>query len=558
MKVVIIGGVAAGPKVASRIVRLIPDAQVTVVEKGKFLSYAGCGLPYYVSGVVKEQSELMCTPVGVVRDSVFFQKVKNFRAMNQTEAMEVDRSAKRVRVRDVTSGEESWLDYDKLVLATGAAPVIPPVPNVDLKNIFTLHGIPDTEGIKEMLSEGKARDVVIVGGGLIGVEATEALVEKGCRVTAVEMLPQILGMLDWEMAELVRRHMESHGVKVLTSTKVESFEGNGRVTGVVTNQGRLPADMVILSVGVRPTVKLARDAGLEIGTTGAIKVDQHMRTSDPDVYAAGDCVECTDLLTGQPCFVPLGSTANKQGRVAANNICDVDDVFPGVLGSTVCKVFDYCVARTGLTEVAARKQGYDVVSAMAPAPDKAHYMPQAKPLLLKIVVDKKSRRLLGVQATGPGAGDKRIDVAAMAITAEMTVDQLANADLCYAPPYSPAMDNLITAANVARNKLDGRMVGVSPIEVHRMMKDETDFVFLDVRSPAEYEKVRLPKSTLIPLGALRNRLDELPKNKEIVAFCKISLRGYEAGLILKAAGFEKVRVMDGGVAMWPFETVSPN
>jgi rhodanese-related sulfurtransferase len=350
--------------------------------------------------------------------------------------------------------------------------------------------------------------------------------------------------------------MESHGVKVLTSAKVDSFEGNGKVQEVVTNQDRLRADMVILSVGVRPNVRLARDAGLEIGATGAIKVDQHMRTSDPDIYAAGDCVQCTDLVTGQPCFVPLGSTANKQGRVAANSICDVHDTFPGVLGSTVCKVFDYCVARTGLTEAAAGKLGREVVAVMAPAPDKAHYMPGAKTLLLKLVADKESRRLLGVQATGPGAADKRIDVAALAITAGMTVDELANADLCYAPPYSPAMDNIITAANVARNKLDGRMVGVSPMDVHRMIEDKEDFVFLDVRSPAEYEEVRLPHATLIPLGTLRNRLDELPRDREIITFCKISLRGYEAALILKAAGFEKVRVMDGGIAMWPFEMAS--
>jgi len=556
MKVVIIGGVAAGPKVASRIIRLAPDAEVTIVEKGKLLSYAGCGLPYYISGVVKEQAELMSTPVGVVRDPVFFHKVKNVRVLNQTEAISVDRAGKRAEVKDLNSGEESWLDYDKLVFATGAAPVVPPIPNIELENIFTLHGVHDAEGIKTILSETKARDVVVVGGGLIGVEATEALVESGCRVTVVEMLPQTLSMLDWEIAKLVEQHMESHGVKVLTSTKVQSFEGSGKVERVVTDQGSLTADMVILAIGVRPTTKLAQDAGLEIGTTGAIKVDPRMCTSDPDIYAAGDCVECVDLLTSNACFVPLGSTANKQGRVAANNICGLSDTFPGVLGSTVCKVFDYCVGRTGLTETAAHKLGYETVTALAPAPDKAHFMPGAKPLLLKLVADKKSRRLLGTQATGPGVADKRIDVAAMAITGGMTVDQLANADLCYAPPYAPAMDNIITAANVARNKLDGLMVGVSSAEVHRMMEDGTDFVFLDVRSPAEYEQVRLPRSTLIPLGALRGRTEELRKDKDIIAFCKVSLRGYEAALILKAAGFEKVRVLDGGVVMWPFEKES--
>jgi len=556
MRIIVVGGVAAGPKTASKVIRLMPDAEVTVIEKGKLLSYAGCGLPYYVSGVVKEQKELLSTPVGVMRDPVFFRKVKNVHVMNQTEALEIDRTGKRVRVRALTDGKESWLDYDKLVLATGGTPVVPPIPHVDLENIFTLHGVHDAEGIRAVLAQGKARDVVIVGGGLIGVETTEALVESGCRVTVVEMLPQVLSVLDWEMARLVEKHMESCGVKVLTSSKVLSFQGNGQVSAVVTEQGTLPADMVVLAVGVRPNVKLARDADLEIGPTGAIQVDEHMRTSDPDVYAAGDCVESVDLVTRRPCFVPLGSTANKQGRVVAVNICGGNDVFPGVLGSTVCKVFDYCVARTGLTETAARQLGYEVVIAMAPGPDRAHYMPTAAPLLLKIVVDGKTRRLLGAQATGLGAGDKRIDVAAMAITAGMTVDQLANADLCYAPPYSPAMDNIITAANVARNKLDGHMVGISAQEVHHMIETKEEFVLLDVRSPAEYEEVRLPGSTLIPLGALRERMAELPKDKDIVTFCKVSLRGYEAALILKAAQFEKVRVMDGGIVMWPYEKLT--
>jgi len=556
MRVVIIGGVAAGPKVASKVIRLMPTAEVTVVEKGELLSYAGCGLPYYISGVVKEQKELMSTPVGVVRDPVFFQKVKNVHVLNYTEALRIDRDAKRVRVRNVQDDNERWLDYDKLVLATGAEPVVPPIPQIDLDNIFTLHGVHDAEGIRAVLSEEKARDVVVVGGGLIGVEATEALARHGCRVTIVEMLPQVLRILDWEMAKLVERHLETQGVRVCTGRKVESFRGDGAVSGVVTDDGEVhPADMVILAIGVRPNVKLAQECGLDIGPTRAIKVDEHMRTSDPDIYAAGDCAESLDLVTGKPCYVPLGSTANKQGRVAAVNLCGGTDTFPGVLGSTVCKVFDYCVARTGLTEAAARQNGYDVVTALAPAPDKAHFMPDAKPLFLKLVVDAATRRLLGAQATGPGEGAKRIDVAAMAITAGMTVDQLANADLCYAPPYSPAMDNIITAANVARNKLDGHMQGISPMAVKEKLDKGADLLLLDVRSRTEYEEVHLAGSTLIPLGELRSRLGELPRDKEIIVFCKISLRGYEAALILRAAGFNNVRVMDGGIAMWPYERV---
>ena len=552
-KVVVIGGVAAGPKVASKVIRLEPDAEVTIIEKGEFLSYAGCGLPYYVSGVVKEQKELMSTPVGVVRDSVFFRNVKNVHVLNHAEAMEIDRTGKRVRVRNHKNGNDEWVDYDRLMLATGAKPVIPPIPGVALDNVFTLHGVNDAEGVKSVLAEGKADDVVIVGGGLIGVEVTEALVEKGCRVTVVEMLPQILTMLDWEMAKLVAQHMESHGVKVLTETTVTKIEGGTHVTGVVTDHGPVAADMVIMAVGVRPNVDLARAAHLEIGETGAIKVDERMRSSDPDIYAAGDCVECTNLVTGKPCYVPLGSTANKQGRVAAVNICDGDDTFPGVLGSSVCKVFDFCVARTGLSESAARQEGYDVETVLAPAPDKAHFMPTAKPLMLKLIVDRKTRRLLGAQATGPGDGARRVDVAAMAIAAGFTVDELAKADLVYAPPYSPAMDNIITASDVARNKLDGYMEGISPMEVRGLLDRGADVIMLDVRSPQECAQVRLPGCVNIPLGALRGRLDELDRTKHIVAFCKISLRGYEAALILKAADFEHVSVMDGGILMWPYE-----
>ena len=553
LNVLVIGGVAAGPKTAAKIMRLNPQAQVTVLERGKFVSYAGCGLPYYVSGVVKEQKDLMSTPVGVLRDPGFFQKVKNVKVLTETEALEIDRKGRRVRARRNGEAGEFWLEYEKLVLATGASPIVPPIPNNDLANIFTLHSLPDADGIKALLAQAVAREVVVIGGGLIGVEAVEALVQCGCRVTVVEMMPQILRMFDWEMARLAEQHLESHGVKVMTDTRVTSFEGEGQVRAVLTSRGRLPADLVLLGVGVKPNVDLARRAGLQIGPTGAIQVDAGMRTSDPDIYAAGDCAESTDLVTGKPCYVPMGSTANKQGRVAAINICGGQDRFPGVVGSTVCRVFDFCVARTGLTEAAARQHGYETTTVLAPDTDRPHYMPTAKPLIIKLVVDARARKLLGAQTVGPGAGDKRMDVAAIAITAGMTVDQLAKVDLCYAPPYSPALDNIITAANVARNKLDGQMTGITSLEVKQRLDNKADFLFLDVRSPAEHQQERLPGSTLIPLGALRSRLGELPRDKEIVTFCKVSLRGYEAAKILQGAGFPNVRVMDGGVVAWPFE-----
>jgi rhodanese-related sulfurtransferase len=315
----------------------------------------------------------------------------------------------------------------------------------------------------------------------------------------------------------------------------------------------LPADLVVLGIGVKPNADLARAAGLQVGVTSGIKVNESLQTSDPDIYAVGDCAESMDLVTGKPCYVPMGSTANKQGRVAAINICGGQDRFPGILGSAVCKVFDFCVARTGLTEAAARQLGYNTVTVLVPEADHPHYMPQAKLIIIKLVVDKATRKLLGAQAVGPGEGDKRMDIAAMAITAGMTVDQLSKVDLCYAPPYSPALDNIITAANVARNKLDGLVSGITPMEVKAQLDAKKDFLFLDVRTPLEFKQEHLPGSTLIPLGELRSRLGELPKDKEIVTFCKVSLRGYEAARILQGAGFTHVRVMDGGVAVWPFD-----
>ncbi len=555
MKVIIVGGVAAGPKVAAKICRLDPDAQVTIIERGKLMSYAGCGLPYYISGVVDDQKKLMSTPVGEVRDPVFFQRVKNIRVMNQTEAVDVDRENKRVKVSEAFSGKTEWYDYDKLVLATGAEPVIPDISGINLGNVFTLHGVSDAEGIKSRLEQKSARDVVIVGGGLIGIEITEALAQRGCRVTIVELKDQILPMMDWEIARLFERNMESHGVKVLTNTKVEGLEGDGEVKRVVTDKGTLTADMVIIAAGLKPNTSLAVGAGLEIGETGGIKVDKFMKTSDDDIYCAGDCVENVGLITQKPAYIPLGSTANKQGRTVAINICGGSEQFPGVLSTIICKVFDYCIGKTGLTENDARSLGYEVVTVLCPGPDREHFAPGAKTLMLKLIVDKNSRRLLGIQTTGAGNGDKRLDVGVMAITAKMTVDQLAQADLSYSPPFSPVMDNIATASNVARNKLDGLMVGISPMEVHEKLVRKEDVVLLDVRTQPEYRKYRLSGSRLIPLNSLRAQLGELPKDKEIITFCNFSLRGYEAAVILRHAGFEKVSVMDGGLTMWPYDLI---
>ncbi|MFA6378240.1 MAG: FAD-dependent oxidoreductase [Candidatus Omnitrophota bacterium] len=552
-KIVIIGGVAAGPKTGSRISRLCPDAEITLIEKGKFLSYAGCGLPYYVSGVVQDQKDLMCTAIGAVRDPVFFHDVKNVKVLNQTEATSVDIKAKKVYIQNVQTHHADEVCYDTLVFATGASSIVPVIEGVNLKNVFTLQTIEDAEKIRSILKEGKAQDVVIVGGGLIGVEITEALTERGARVTIVERLAQILPMLDRDLAYHVTKHMESKGVKIKTQTIVQRIEGAESVEAVVTDQGKISCDFVILAVGVRPNTELAKKIGLTTGRTGGIVVNDRMQTSDPDIFAVGDCVESFHLVTGKPCFIPLGSTANKQGRVAANNICGIEDVFPGVLGSTICKVFDFSVGRTGLGQAQAQEAGFDVVTLFNPAPDKAHFYPNAKPMFMKLIADRQSRRLLGLQAVGPGILDKRIDIAATAITAKMTVDQVANLDLCYAPPYAPAMDNILTSANIARNQIDGLYQSISPEEVKEKIDRKENVLLLDVRSPEEYDEVNIEGSVLIPLGQLRRRLKEIPSDKEIITFCKISLRGYEAALILQSAGFRNVKVMDGGILMWPFQ-----
>lgn len=550
--VIIVGGVAAGPKTGSRIIRLLPDAKVKLVEKGSDLSYAGCGLPYFISDTVEERDDLIATPAGTVRNPAFFRNVKNIEVFLRTEATAIDRKARTVTVRNLEDGVSRALSYDKLILATGATPFMPPLEGRDLGNVLSLQKLSDADVFRTLLAEKKPHRAVIAGAGLIGVEMAEALVEKGLHVTMVEMLPQILPPLDPDMAVFVAKHMEAKGVTVLTGTRVMAFRGDGDVRAVVTDRGEIPCDLVLVAVGVRPNVTLAKEAGLEIGTTGAIRTSETMQTSDPDIYAVGDCAETRHLVTGKPCYIPLGSTANKQGRVAASHLCGLQDKFPGVAGSAICKVFDFAAGRTGLGEKQAREAGYDVVTVLSPGPDRAHYYPGSKAVFLKMIADRKSRRLLGLQAVGPGGADKRIDIAATAITAGLTVDDVAGLDLCYAPPYAPAMDNIITAANIARNKLDGLFVSLTPGEVETKRRLGENIVLLDVRTPAERESMQIEDSVWIPLGQLRGRMGELPREREIITFCKISLRGYEAARMLTAAGFKRVRVMDGGLLMWPF------
>ncbi len=555
-RIVVIGGVAAGPKAASRARRVDPLAEITLIERDPVLSYAGCGLPYYVSGVVSERDDLMATPIGVLRDPAYFEKAKDIRVLPETEAVAIDRARRMVRVRSRQTGEERAIPYDKLILATGASAVVPPIPGIDLPNVLPMKRVEDADLLKTLLASEACQDVAIVGAGLIGLEMAEALHSCGRGVTLIERLPQILPFLDADMALLLHNYVVQQGVRVMTGAAVEAIEADasGRAARVVTDQGTVEAGAVIVGIGFRPNTSLAREAGLILGPQGGILVNQYMQTSDPDVYAAGDCTEKACVVRGTTCLLPLGSTANKEGRVAGTNAAGGHARFPGVVGTGAVKVFGWNVARTGLTEADSRRLGVKPACAIIAGPDRAHYYPEAKTIIVKLIADSVGRKLLGAQILGPGDAVKRIDVAATALTAGMGIDDIACLDLAYAPPYAPAMDPLITAADALRNALDGLVSYVFAAELEAMRQSGDGPFILDVRTPAEYQAGHIPGATLIPLGALRGRLREVPRDRPVVALCKTSLRAYEAARILSARGDSNISVLAGGMAAWPYDT----
>lgn len=550
-RILIIGGVAAGMKTACRLRRLDPDADIKVLDRTRNISYGACPLPYYIEGLYDDIYEVRKTPTGMLRDESFFARVKGFETLTRTEALQINRGEKTILVRHLDSGEETELGYDKLVMATGNEPIMPPLPGINLAGVLPLKTMEQAQEIDRLAHEGK--NAVIIGAGLIGLEMAEALRARDLNVTLIEMKDQVLATaLDFNMAAMVHHELERNGVNLRLAEAVERIEGGNHVTAVVTSKGTYPADLVLVAVGVRPAVQLAKDAGIELGTTGAIAVNAYLQSSDPDIYAAGDCAECTDFLSHKKVYVPLGSTANKHGRVVANNIAGRYEQFPGILGSMAVKVFDLNVARTGMSSVDARLTGLDPESMVVSGFDFAHLYPGNKPIVLKLIAERSSRKVLGAQVAGPGVVDKRADVIATAITLGCTIDQLAQLDLCYAPPFSNAMDVLHQAANAMRNKLDGIAESLSAVAVKQLLDNNEKFIFLDVRSPAEHAKQKIKGATLMPLGALRQKLTELPVDALIVPFCKMSLRGYEAQLILQQAGFRNVRYMEGGILGWPY------
>ena len=471
IKLVIVGGVAAGASAAAKARRCNEDAEIVMFEKGPDISYATCGLPYYLSGIIPERKHLLITT------AQFFKKRFNVEVRTRHEVLRIDPNRQIVAVKNLATGEVTEEAYDRLVLATGATPIIPPLPGVDLPFVFTLKTLEDTDRIYAHLKNRNPQNAVVVGGGLIGIEAVENLVHKKTHVSVVESMPQILSFLDREMTEVVQQHIQGKGVDIHVAEQVTSIEQRDDRGWVRTNTGReLPADLVIMSVGIRPNTKLAKDAGLPIGSSGGIAVDEFMQTKDPNIFAAGDCIESVNVVTGKPALIPMGSAANKQGRAAGANAMGRSIAVKGFTGTVIVKVFDLAVAKTGLSEKEAVKEGLSPLVTYVLAGDHAGYYPDPKALQIKTVADRSTKRLLGAQVVGERGVDKRIDVMATAIYNRMAIDDLLQLDLAYAPPYSAARDPVIIAGAVGQNFYVGDWIPITPAELHQKIERGDDFL----------------------------------------------------------------------------------
>ncbi len=554
-KIVVIGGVACGPKAAARARRRDAAAEITILEQGSLLSYAGCGLPYYIGGAIPEYDGLRTTQYGVVRDEEFFQAVKGIRARTRTRAESIDRKKKTVLARNLDAGSAEEIPYDKLVLATGASPVRPPIEGLDLERVFFVHVPEDARRMRQLIEGGEVDKAVLIGGGRISLEIAESLFSHAVDAVVVELEGSILPtVLDPEIAASVAQTLREQGVEVLVGERVEKIKSDwkGQACGIVTDAREIDADFVVVATGVRPNVELAAVAGLTLGHTGAISVNEYLQTSDPDIYAGGDCVECTSLVTRKKIYAPLGSTANRHGRVIGDNITGGKSIFPGIVGTSVMKTMGVNISSTGITESQARSMGYEVLTSIVPWMDRAHYYPGGKPLLVKLIADAAGGRLLGGQVIGPGDVTKRTDVLATALTSRATIEDVAALDLGYAPPYSTALDGITHAANVLLNKRDGLAKSISADELRAKIERDEDFVLLDVREMNEFEKSKLEDRRVcsLPLSRLRISESDIPHDKELICFCQLGMRSYDACRTLEGMGFDNVKYLEGGLRFW--------
>ncbi len=540
-KIIIIGGVAGGASCAARLRRLDETAQITVLDRGPYVSFANCGLPYFVGGVIAEEADLLLATPELFRNRF------NIEVRVHTEATSINTTSKTVETVNVLTGEKASLPYDALVLSPGASPLRPPLPGIDLPGIFTLRTVPDSVQVRDWVTQRKATSAAIIGGGFIGLEMAENLAHLGLKVTVIEMLDQLMPPMDPEMVTPIQTTLEAKGVTIALGDGVDHFEqtSDGHIA-VFTKSGKShPADLAILSIGVRPETALAKNAGLKIGERGGISVDDQMRTSDPSIWAVGDAIETTDWISGAKTVIPLAGPANRQGRVAADAICGRPTTYRGVQATAICDVFGMAIASTGASEKALKRAGVTDYEKIYLHPyNHVTYYPGAKKMHLKVIFRKSDGLILGAQGVGEVGVDRRIDVIATLIQKHGTVYDMEEAELCYSPQFGGAKDPINFAGMIASNTLRGDMsVG------HWNEWENSGAFLLDARDPSEFAEGHHPAATNIQLHELRTRLAELPKDKEIWVYCAVGQRAYYAARLLDQRGF-KTRVLPGGYSTW--------
>lgn len=556
-KVIIVGAVALGPKVACRLRRLDPDAQILLIDRDDLISYGGCGIPYYVGGDVNDIEDLYKTTSHAIRDREFFLNCKGIEVRTRTEVVEIDRKSRVVIVNHLDSGKTEELSYDKLVLATGASPVRPPIPGVDLPRVFTVADLHDAEEIKTLMTKGKVGKAVVIGAGAIGLEISEALTDLwGIETTLIEMEDQVLPTLLGKcIARVTGKELETKGVKLLLNERVLEINSDPETGGclVRTSANTMSVDIVVLAAGVRPNSLLAAKAGISVGMSGGITVDRRMRTSDPNIYAGGDCVEIRNLISGENMLMALGSLANRQGRVIATNINGGQSHFSGTVGTFCLKIFDLGVAKAGLTYRQARETGFDPVYAVVAQADHAHFYPSSEMIYISLLADRKSRKILGIEAAGKNgdAVKARVDSLAVLLRHGVDVDEVCGLEVGYAPPFASAMDVINNAGNALDNILS----------MQNRPVDAADFLVefaagkakvLDVRGAREaspFIKKYGDKWINIPQAELRRKVEFIPKDDPLFLLCDTGPRSYEAQVFLNSKGIQNTRNIQGGYAM---------
>ncbi|WP_165221269.1 FAD-dependent oxidoreductase [Aquisphaera insulae] len=537
MRLVIVGGVAGGASAAARARRLSEAAEIVLFERGPDASFANCGLPYYLGGEIPDRGKLLVTSPAVLKDRY------NLDLRTNTEVVKIDRAARSVTARRAADGSTYDLSYDALILAPGAEPIRPPIPGIDLPNVFTLRNLPDVDRIKAAMDRGAGR-ATLIGGGFIGLELAENFIRRGIETTLVELQDQVLPPLDREMSTPLAAAVRGRGVRLLLGDSAEAIRATGDGLAIGLRSGvSIGADMVVVGVGVRPENALAKAAGLEIGERGGIRVDDRMRTSDPSIFAVGDAVEVRDFPSGAPAQVPLAGPANRQGRIAADNVFGLDSRYRGTQGTAIVGFFEHVAAITGASEKALRKQGRSHQKVYIHANQHAGYYPGARPMTLKLLFEAPSGKILGAQAVGQEGVDNRINALAMAIQAGLTVFDLEESELAYAPQFGSAKDPVNMAGFVASNVLRGLVR-----QVHAEDLGAGDLAvasIVDVRTPKEYAAGRIEGAANIPLEELRGRLDEIPRDRPVVVHCQVGMRGYMAARVLRDHGIDAANLAGG-------------